>query len=169
MSRFGEGKNEFGSEGAKAYYKAQAPPGGASSFAFPYNDDQAKKPAAKSNPAPAAAAPAEEKENVPSPRNQHNTDQKNDRNEHKARAKAMQTSSIFGNSDANAPKKAEKKEEEDKADSGRQEPVLPKPQLDMKNNDYPKEEPAEKPAQNSGMKVGYRVKQPPGGASSGLW
>ena len=31
MSRYGENKGEFGSEGYKCYYKAQAPPGGKSS------------------------------------------------------------------------------------------------------------------------------------------
>ena len=175
MSRFGERNAEFGSENARAYYKAQAPPGGKSNFSLGggYEPEPVKKNEPKIEEKQAEDKEAS-KENTPRDSNsgQQNSGQKTDPNEHKARAKAMQQSSIFGGPDTNSNQANGKKHyvKELPNQSGKPEAVLPKPQLDMKTNEYPSEEKKEEKVDNKHkMNVGYRVKQPPGGASSGLW
>ena len=51
-----------------------------------------------------------------------------------------------------------------------QQPIKPSPQLDMKTNDYPKENVNNNAADPvTGKKISTRVAQPPGGHSTPLW
>ena len=158
MSRYGENKGEFGSEGYKCYYKAQAPPGGKSSNIFGTDEPVAAKPA----PVPAQQGDQNQAQNTtntvaPEPA------QQTDPNFHKKMAQKNQSSSIFGDmtSQSNEQKNTAVRQ---------QQPIKPSPQLDMKTNDYPKENVNNNAADPvTGKKISTRVAQPPGGHSTPLW
>jgi hypothetical protein len=171
MSRYGEKSGEFGGDNTRAYYKAQAPPGGKSNICFGGPEEPQKQAPKVLNENQESKESS--KENTPRDvvnSNNNNTqkdDWQTDPEMHKKLAKKQQAgNNIFGYSDAdNKPKKQQQSHDQT---TGQRDPILPKSQLDMKSNAYPAAGDTKKDDQKNSFS-GVKVRQPPGGASSGLW